>query len=65
MRLKADLALMILDMYGAHMGKSEAFDAAFEKLLQQTKAACETSQMCVTAIGMFNLLEMDAVKPAG
>lgn len=65
MRLKADLAMLILDMYGAQMGKSEAFDTAFETLLEQTKAACETSQMCVTAIGMFNLLEMDALRPAG
>ena len=65
MRLKADLAMLIMDLYGAQLGKSAEFDAAFEKLLEQTKAACETSQMCVTAIGMFNLLEMDAVDPAG
>ena len=65
MRLKTDLALHIVDIYGAHLGKSEAFDAAFLKLVDMTKQGCETSQMCVTALGMFNLLEMDAVDPAG
>jgi U3 small nucleolar RNA-associated protein 15 len=64
-RLKADLAMLLLDMYGAQMGKSEAFDAALSKLQQQVKDACETSQMCVTALGMFDLLQMDAMRQAG
>jgi U3 small nucleolar RNA-associated protein 15 len=61
MRLKADVAMLIIDMYGAEFGKSEEFDKVFERLLRETKEACETSQMCVTAKGMFGLLEMDAV----
>jgi U3 small nucleolar RNA-associated protein 15 len=61
-RLKADLAMLILDIYGAQMGKSEVVDAEVEKLLMTTKAACETSQMCWTALGMIDLLQMDVVK---
>jgi U3 small nucleolar RNA-associated protein 15 len=61
-RLKADIAMLILDIYGSQMGKSEAVDAAIDKLLVKTKAACESSQMCWTALGMLDLLKMDAVK---
>lgn len=62
MRLKADTAMLIVDMYGAELGVSAEFDGVFERLLGETKEACETSQMCVTAKGMFGLLEMDAVR---
>jgi U3 small nucleolar RNA-associated protein 15 len=61
-RLKADVAMLILDIYGAQVGKSEAVDAAIEKLLNTTKAACASSQMCWTALGMLDLLASDAVK---
>ncbi|KIW03993.1 uncharacterized protein PV09_04823 [Verruconis gallopava] len=61
-RIKADIAMLILDIYGSQMGKSEAVDAAIEKLLMKTKEACEMSQMCWTALGMLDLIQTDAAK---
>jgi U3 small nucleolar RNA-associated protein 15 len=59
-QLKADTAMMVLELYGHEMGRSREIDSEIRRLHSSVRQSCELAQMCLGTLGMVNLLEADA-----
>jgi U3 small nucleolar RNA-associated protein 15 len=59
-QLKADTAMMVLELYGHEMGRSQEIDTEIKKLHGSVRQSCELAQMCLGTLGMVDLLEADA-----
>ena len=59
-RLKTDVAMMVLELYGSKMGQSADVDRQIRRLHGAVRHSCEAAQMCWGTLGMIGLLEADA-----
>ncbi|TID17434.1 putative small nucleolar ribonucleoprotein complex subunit [Venturia nashicola] len=63
-RVTTDVAMMVLELYGEHLGQSAEVDREIYKLHGQVRSGCEVAQMCWGTLGMVGLLEADSTKTA-
>jgi U3 small nucleolar RNA-associated protein 15 len=56
-RLVVDVSLMLLDIYGGDLGKSEEVDMLVENLHRRVKVVVDASQMSLGVLGMLGTLE--------
>jgi len=61
-RLTTDVAMMVLELYGEHLGQSPEVDREIRKLHGAVRQSCEVAQMCWGTLGMVGLLEADAAR---
>jgi U3 small nucleolar RNA-associated protein 15 len=59
-QLKADTAMMLLELYGHELGRSQEIDSEVKQLHNVVRQTCEIAQMCLGTMGMVGLLEADA-----
>jgi U3 small nucleolar RNA-associated protein 15 len=59
-KLTSDVAMVLLDIYGEHMGESREVDLALEKLHDEVRRGAEVAQMCWSTMGMLDLLQAGA-----
>jgi U3 small nucleolar RNA-associated protein 15 len=55
-KVTTDVGLLILDIYGVHMGLSPEIDQLVEKLHNAVRDNVEISQQAINTIGMMDLL---------
>jgi U3 small nucleolar RNA-associated protein 15 len=56
-RLMTDVALILLDLYGEHLGRSDEFDMMIESLHTEVRQGAEVAQMCLATAGMMELIQ--------
>ena len=56
-KLTTDVSLVLLDVYGEHLGESREVDHAIERLHEGVRMGAEVAQMCWSTVGMLDLLE--------
>lgn len=59
-RCTTDVALLILDLYGEHWGKSDEIDRLVEQLEYKVRQNSEWSQMAHNTLGMIEMLQAGA-----
>jgi U3 small nucleolar RNA-associated protein 15 len=59
-RLLSDVAMVLLDLYGQHLGESPEVDALVEKLHDGVRQSAEVAQLCWSTMGMLDLLQAGA-----
>jgi U3 small nucleolar RNA-associated protein 15 len=59
-KLTSDVAMILLDIYGEHLGESREVDLALEKLHEGVRRGAEVAQMCWSTMGMLDLLQAGA-----
>lgn len=58
-KLTTDVAMVLLDIYGAHIGQSPEVDALVRQLHNVVRANWETAQQAWSTIGMMDLLMVE------
>jgi U3 small nucleolar RNA-associated protein 15 len=59
-RLLSDAAMVLLELYGEHLGRGGDLDGLVERLHDEVRAAAETAQMCASTVGMVEMLTAGA-----
>jgi len=58
-RLLSDMAIVLVDLYGEHMGQNDDFDMMMDSLHTEAAVGVEIAQMCISASGMLEILQTD------
>ncbi|KAF2435698.1 WD40 repeat-like protein [Tothia fuscella] len=58
-RLKADTAMLVLELYAERIGENLEFDEQIKELHNKVRQSCEVAQSCLGTLGMISLLEAD------
>lgn len=57
MQLMSDVSLVLLDLYGQHIGRNDEFDMMIETLHSEVRHGAEMAQMCSTTSGMMDMIQ--------
>ena len=57
-RLTTDTTMIVLDLYGEHLGQSPEFDKLIERLHENVRQSLEVAQICWSTAGMLETLRV-------